>query len=96
MLFQTVGHGPSVDCETNLDGSKQHENYTSKPNRKWASLVAQRLKCLPAMRETWVRSLGCKDPLEKGMDTNSSILAWRISWTKEAGRLVHVVAKSPE
>ena len=39
VLFQTVGHDPSVDCETNLNGSKQHENYTSKPNRKWASRV---------------------------------------------------------
>ena len=60
----------------------------------WASLVAQMVKNFPEMQETWVRSLGCEDPLEKGMDTNSSILVWRISWTKEAGRLVHVVAKS--
>ena len=44
----------------------------------WASLVAQRLKCLPAMRENWVRSLGREDPLEKEMATHSSILAWRI------------------
>ena len=42
------------------------------------SLVAQRLKHLPAMRETWVRSLGQEDPLEKEMATHSSILAWRI------------------
>ena len=48
-----------------------------------ASLVAQRLKRLPAMRETWVLSLGQKDPLEKGMATHSSILAWRIPWTEE-------------
>ena len=47
----------------------------------WASLVAQLVKNLPAMRETWVRSLGCEDPLEKGKITHSSILAWRISWT---------------
>ena len=53
----------------------------------WASLVAQRLKCLPAMRETWVRSLGWKDPLEKEMATHSSILAWRIPWTEEPGGL---------
>ena len=44
----------------------------------WASLVAQRLKCLPAMQETWVRSLDGEDPLEKEMATYSSILAWRI------------------
>ena len=43
----------------------------------WASLVAQRLKCLPAMWETWVRSLGREAPLEKEMATHSSILAWR-------------------
>ena len=48
-----------------------------------ASLVAQRLKCLPAMWATWVRSLGWKDPLKKEMATHSSILAWKIPWTEE-------------
>ena len=48
-----------------------------------ASLVAQRLKRLPLIRETWVRSLGQEDPLEKEMATHSSILAWRIPWTEE-------------
>ena len=52
-----------------------------------ASLVAQRVKCLPAVQETWVRSLGGEDPLEMGMVTLSSILAWRIPWTEEPGRL---------
>ena len=52
-----------------------------------ASLVAQRLKCLPTMRETWVRSLGWEDPLEKEMAIHSSILAWRIPWTEEPGGL---------
>ena len=52
-----------------------------------ASLVAQRLKRLPAMQETWVRSLGREDPLEKEMATYSSILAWRIPWTEEPGGL---------
>ena len=47
----------------------------------WASLVAQLLKNLPATWETWVQSLGWEDPLEKGMVTHSSILAWRIQWT---------------
>ena len=51
------------------------------------SLVAQRLKCLPAVQETWVRSLGWEDPLEKEMATHSSILAWRIPWTEELGGL---------
>ena len=47
----------------------------------WASLVAQMVKNPPAMRETWVQSLGWEDPLEKGTATHSSILAWRIPWT---------------
>ena len=47
----------------------------------WASLVAQLVKNLPAMQETWVQSLGWKDPLENGKATHSSILAWRIPWT---------------
>ena len=51
------------------------------------SLVAQRLKRLPPMRETRVRSLGQEDPLEKEMVTHSSILDWRIPWTEKPGRL---------
>ena len=51
----------------------------------WASLVAQSIKNLPAMQETQVQSLGWEDPLEKGMATHSSILAWRIPWTEEPG-----------
>ena len=51
------------------------------------SLVAQMVKNPPAMQETWVRSLGWEDPLEKGMATHSSILAWRIPWTEEPGGL---------
>ena len=49
--------------------------------------LAQRLKRLPPMRETWVQSLGQEDPLEKEMVTHSSILAWRIPWTEKPGRL---------
>ena len=57
--------------------------------------MAQRLKCLPATRETWVQSLGQEDPLEKEAATHSSILAWRIPWTEEPGGLqVHGVTKS--
>ena len=52
-----------------------------------ASLVAQTVKNLPAMQEIWVRSLGQKDPLEKGMPTHSSILAWEMPWTEESGGL---------
>ena len=50
-----------------------------------ASLVAQRVKRLPAVRETRVRSLGQEDPREKEMATHSSILAWRIPWAEEPG-----------
>ena len=52
-----------------------------------ASLVAQLVKNLPVMQETWVQSLGWEDPLENGMATHSSILAWRIPWTEEPGGL---------
>ena len=52
-----------------------------------ASLEAQRVKRLPTMRETWDRSLGWKDPLEKEMATYSRTLAWKIPWTEESGRL---------
>ena len=56
----------------------------------WASLMVQTVKNLPAMWETWVRSLGQEDPLEKEMATLSSILAWRIPWTEEPGGLQSV------
>ena len=49
----------------------------------WGSLVAQIVKNLPAMWETWVQCLGWKDPLEKEMATHPSTLAWRIAWTEE-------------
>ena len=49
--------------------------------------MAQTAQHLPAMRETWVQSLGWKDPLEKEMATHSSTLAWKIPWTEEPGRL---------
>ena len=49
--------------------------------------MAQRIKRLPAMQETWVLSLGWEDPLEKEMATHSSILAWRIPWKEELGEL---------
>ena len=51
------------------------------------SLVAQLVENLPAVQETWVQSLGREEPLEEGMATHSSTLAWRISWMEEPGRL---------
>ena len=60
-----------------------------------ASLRAQVVKILPTMQKTWVQSLGQEDPLEKGMATHSSILAWRIPRTEEpGGPIVHEVAQS--
>ena len=53
----------------------------------WAFLVSQLVKNPPAMQETCVQSLGTEDPLEEGMTTHSSILAWRIPWTEEPGEL---------
>ena len=61
----------------------------------WASLVAQLVKNLPAMRETWVQSLGWKDPLEKGTATLSSILAWRISWGRKESGTAELISLSP-
>ena len=52
-----------------------------------ASLVAHMIKNLPAMQDTWGPSLGWEDPLEKGMATHPNILAWRIPWTEETGRI---------
>ena len=61
----------------------------------WDSLVAQTIKNPPVMKETWVQSLGWEDPLEEGMATHSSILAWRISMDRETWRaIVHGVTKS--
>ena len=56
----------------------------------WVSLLVQSVKNLPAMQETLAQFLGQEDPLEKKMVTHSSILTWRIPWTKELGRLWHV------
>ena len=52
-----------------------------------ASVVTQRVKSLPATRETWIQSLGRENPMEKEIATHSSIFAWRIPWTEESGGL---------
>ena len=67
-------------------------HFTSLP--RGASLVVQRVKCLPAMQETWVRSLGQEDPLEKEMATHSSTLAWKIPWTEKPGRLQSIGSRT--
>ena len=68
---------------------RQHKSHMSLYGEQyvWSFLVAKTIKNLPAMQETWVRSLGQKDPLGKGMATHSSILTWRIPWTEEPGGL---------
>ena len=58
-----------------------------------SSLVAHMVKSLPAVWETWVQSLGQEDPLEEEMATHSSILAWKIPWTEEPGRLQSMGSK---
>ena len=70
-----------------------YNSFISRHLDYWASLAAQSVRNLPAMHETWVQSLGWEDPLEKGMATHSSILAWRID---RGGRwaTVHGVTKS--
>ena len=70
--------------------SKSKWRYLILPLHYWASLVAQTVKHLPAMRETRVRFLGREDPLEKEMAIHSSTLAWKIPWTEEPGRLQSV------
>ena len=85
------------DYTTKLQSSRQaqRQKYRSmEQNRKprdksmhlW-TLVAQRVRRLPAMRETWVRSLGQEDPLEKEKATHSGTLAWKIPWMEKPGRL---------
>ena len=59
-------------------------------NEMWTSLVAQLVKNLPAMQETWVRSMGQEDTLEKEMAAYSTVFAWEIPWTEEPGGLQSV------
>jgi len=67
--------------------SKPGRNFGPYFVRNEASLVAQIVKNLPAMQETWVQSLGQEDPLKKDMATHPSVFAWRIPWTEEPGGL---------
>ena len=69
-----------------LDSATRLSNYHFHCDL-WASLVAQVVKNLPTMLETWVPSLGWEDPLEKETATHSSILAWTIPWTEVPARL---------
>ena len=67
--------------------ARSHLSFYNCIPKRGASLVAQMVKNLPAMQESWVPSLDREDPLEEGKATNSSVLAWRIPWTGEPGGL---------
>ena len=87
MGFPHSSVGKEFACNTGDPGSIPGLGITAEEGigyplqYSWASLVAQLVKNPPAMQETWLRSLGWEDPLEKGKGTHSSILAWRIPWT---------------
>ena len=68
--------------------------FSASSGRNWDFPLAQMVKNLPAMQETCVRSLSQEDPLEKEIGTHSSILAWRIPWIEEPGRLQFVGSQS--
>ena len=74
-------------------GSPLGEGISYPLQYSWSSLVAQMVKSRPAIQETWVWSLGWEDPLEKGMATHSSSLAWEIPWTEEPVRLQSMRSK---
>ena len=96
-FFRKVFNKYLIDFYKLIDGWENHRSFTEQKEDsfKKSSLVAQRLKHPPAMWETWVRSLGWEDPLEKEMAPHSSILAWIIPWTEEPmWAILHRVAKS--
>ena len=83
-------HGRTLLPKSDLLGILIHVTHPSNPSTFWNHNLpgGQTVKNLTAMQETWVRSLGREDALEKGMATHSSILAWRIPWTEEPGELL--------
>ena len=80
MIDNLIGNPTSTSMVASIMANNTHYLL-------WACLVAQTIKNLPAMQETWVQSLGREYPLEKATATHSSILAWRIPRTEEPGRL---------
>ena len=84
--IRCVTDGSTQPSEQN-PGTEMDDQGTVCGGPTWALLEAHTVKNLPAVQETQVRSLGWEDPLEKGMATHSSILAWRIPWSEEPGRL---------
>ena len=84
------GKSLGINLTEEIQNAYDESNKTlmEKNKEDQASLVAQTVKNLPAMQDTWVQSLGREDPLEKELATHSSILAWSIPWTEEPGRLL--------
>ena len=93
MGSQRVRHNLALELQQWDLSSNYYNKRCPVPPKKFkgsserASLVIQTVRNPPAMQETWVPSLGQEDPLERGMATHSSILAWRIPWTEEPSRL---------
>ena len=88
--INTLKNGPHQKIF--LRNSRIQPANTEQAPSIWTSLVAQTVKKPPVVQETWLRSLGWEDTLEEEMATRSSILAWRISWTEEPGRLQSIVS----
>ena len=89
LLLQDV----ASSCALSL-GAYVRAGFRKALHNPWAALVAQAVKNLPAVQETWVQSLGWEDSLAEGVATHSSILAWRIPWTEEPGRLESIGSQS--
>ena len=88
LLIPSPGPLTQSHCVSQHQGQESHRlQWYSLEHIRSGFLVAQRVKRLPAMQETWVQSLGREDPLEKEMATHSSTLAWDIPWTEKPGRL---------
>ena len=94
LAWESQGRGSLVGCRlwgrTELDTTEATSQQQQQQHVYWSSLLAQIVKNMPVMQETWIWSLGQEDPLKKGMAAHSSILAWRVSWTEEPGRLQSV------
>ena len=82
-----MGFPGSSDCKEPGLGRSAVEGIGYPLQYSWTSLMAQMVKNLPAIWETWVLSLSWVDPLEEGVETHSSILVWRSPWTEEPGKL---------
>ena len=80
-------------AESIQGGDKSKGNGLRYKRAWWVSLEARTVENLPAVRETWVRSLGWEDPMQEGEATHCSILAWRIPWIEEPGRLQSMGSK---